>query len=133
MPNTRSPLRTIFLPILLPVFLAASCTRASPATAPAQRPPTAEGPARQVEVLVEGTAGTRFEGTLGEPGATRTITGSVPAQFTLQMRQNVYVRLQKAAREGKMVVHVTVDGREVASRSTEKPYGLIAILYPPAR
>ena len=82
---------------------------------------------------MQGTAGVRFEGSLGEPGATRTITGTVPTQFRLQVRENVYVRVQKAAREGKIVVRVRMDGREVTSRSTDKPFGLVTVVYPPAR
>jgi len=82
---------------------------------------------------VQGTAGVRFEGSWGEPGATQTIKGQVPAHFTAQVRQNVYVRVQKAGREGKITVLVLVDGQEVASRATTKPFGLITVLYPPAR
>ncbi|KRT77011.1 MAG: hypothetical protein XU14_C0023G0017 [Armatimonadetes bacterium CSP1-3] len=125
--------RLAALILLILAALAAGCSRSAPTSAPAQRPRPAEGPARQVEIQVQGTAGVRFEGSLGEPGAIRTITGTVPAQFRLQVRENVYVRVQKAAREGKIVVRVRMDGREVASRSTDKPFGLVTVVYPPAR
>src|SRR3970282_2187563 len=128
----QTPRLAALTPLTL-AALAAGCSRSAPTSAPAQRPRPAEGPARQVEVQVQGTAGVRFEGSLGEPGATRTITGTVPAQFRQQVRENVYVRVQKAAREGKIVVRVRMDGREVTSRSTDKPFGLVTVVYPPPR
>src|SRR3972149_7358281 len=123
--------RLAALPLLTLAALAAGCSRSAPTSAPAQRPRPAEGPARQVEIQVQGTAGVRFEGSLGEPGAIRTITGTVPAQFRLQVRENVYVRGQKAAREGKIVVRVRRDGREGASPSPGQPFGPGPVGYPP--
>jgi hypothetical protein len=113
------------------LVLSTGCSRTSQTPAPAPRP-EAEGPRRQVEVHVQGTAGVPFEGSLGEPGATRSIRGQVPARFSAQVRQDVFVRVQKAGREGRITVRVVVDGQEVAARATDRPYGLVTMHYPPA-
>src|SRR3989337_145761 len=60
--------RLAALILLILAALTAGCSRSAPTSAPAQRPRPAEGPSRQVEIQVQGTAGVRFEGSLGEPG-----------------------------------------------------------------
>ncbi|MGH2454503.1 MAG: hypothetical protein ACRDF5_12245 [bacterium] len=94
------------------------------------RPAPEAAPAKPVQVEVEGTPGVRFEGTLGELPEARTITGVVPASFSLEMRRAVFVRVQKAAPEGTLTVRLLVNGTEVASAATTKPFGLVAITYP---
>lgn len=120
-----------FLPASAPLVLAllaglslAGCASQASAPAPAAAPTT------PVQVEVEGTPGVRFEGTLGELPEARAITGVVPASFSLDMRRAVFVRVQKAAPEGTLTVRVLVNGSEVASAATTKPFGLVAITYP---
>src|SRR3990172_3079355 len=92
--------------LLILAALAAGCSRSAPTSAPAKRPRPGKGRARRVERRVRGPAGVRFKGSLGEPGATRTITGTVPAQFRQPERENGHLRGPKAARQGKIRVRV---------------------------
>jgi len=128
-----SPPRVILvLGLSLVAALAAGCSR-SPSRSPVGAPRTADVRHRQVQVEIAGSPGLRFEGSLGDPGAARAISGVTPAQFQAQVRQTLYLRVQKTGRDGRLAVRVLMDGREVAAYSTSKPFGLVTVLYPPTR
>jgi hypothetical protein len=82
-----------------------------------------------VLVQVLGSPGVRFEGSLGEPGATQAIAGRVPARFSIEVREVLSVRVQKADREGRLAIQVVLNGKEVASRSTTKAFGLVTLTH----
>jgi hypothetical protein len=112
---------------LLLLILAGAAGCSSRSAAP---PPGAGEAARPVRVEIDGTPGVRFEGTFGEPPEAKTITGAIPATFSLEMRRAVFVRVQKAVQDGKLTVRLLINGAEVASGVTTKPFGLVALAYP---
>ncbi len=122
--NLPSP----FALFLLVLAVAASAGCSSQGAAPA--PDTNQEAARPVQIEVGGTPGMRFEGTLGEPPEGKAIAGQVPASFSVEMRRAIFVRVQKAVQDGQLTVRVLVDGTEVASAVTTKPFGLVALSYP---
>jgi hypothetical protein len=93
-------------------------------------PPPAPEAIRPVRVEIGGTPGVRFEGTFGELPEAKAITGETPASFSLEMRRGVFVRVQKAVQGGQLTVRLLINGVEVASAVTTKPFGLVALTYP---
>lgn len=116
--------RPVLFLLLLAVAGAAGCSSRSAA------PPSVQEVARSVRLEIDGTPGLRFEGTFGEPPQAKTITGAIPASFSLEMRRGVFVRVQKAVQGGKLTVRLLINGVEVASGATTKPFGLVALAYP---
>jgi len=91
-----------------------------------------ETPPAAATLIVEitGTPGTAFEGSLGTTAATRSITGQVPAQYSVDAIA-VVVSLTKREEAGNLTVRVLRSGQEVASRTTDAPYGSLLLVYKP--
>ncbi|MBI3998207.1 MAG: hypothetical protein HY355_04170, partial [Armatimonadetes bacterium] len=103
--------------------------RAEPGAAP-----TPSLPAQNVVIEVFGTPGLRFEGSMGELGATKSVTGTVPTRLTFQTRVGFSIVLQKRTPEGELGIKVTVGDKVVNQASTKKEYGLVTYTHqPPGR
>jgi hypothetical protein len=91
-----------------------------------------EAPPKAVALVVDitGTPGTAFEGSLGTTAATRSITGQVPAQYSVDGIA-VVVSLTKTGEAGNLTVRVLRSGQEVARRTTDAPYGSLLLVYKP--
>ena len=84
-------------------------------------------PAATIPVVIEvsGTAGTRFGGAYGEFGGQQSMEGTVPTRLAFKTAAGFSVTLQKRGREGELGMTVTVDGKQVSSSKTIKPFGVV--------
>ncbi len=90
-----------------------------------QAQPTPERATFAVVIVVSGTPGLKFEGSYGELGATKPVTGTAPTQLTFQTAGGFSVSLQKRDRPGQLSMKVVVGGRVVSETSTSKEYGVV--------
>ncbi len=125
--------RVAFALLLLAIVLVGSgCREPARQQRPSPRlvvplaPPVATIP---VVVEVSGTAGTRFGGAYGEFGGQQSMEGTVPTRLTFKTLAGFSVTLQKRGREGELGITVTVDGKQVSSSKTIKPFGVVTYTY----
>ena len=97
-----------------------------------QAQPTPERATFAVVIVVSGSPGTSFEGSYGELGATKPVTGTVPTRLTFQTAGGFSVALQKRDRPGQLSMQVIVGGRVVSETSTSKEYGVVTYVHRPA-
>ena len=97
-----------------------------------QAQPTPERATFAVVVVVSGTSGLKFEGSYGELGATKQVTGTAPTQLSFQTAGGFSVSLQKRDRPGQLNMKVVVGGRVVSEASTSKEYGVVTYVHRPA-
>lgn len=97
-----------------------------------QAQPTPERATFAVVVVVSGSPGLNFEGSFGELGATKPVTGRVPTQLSFQTVGGFSVALQKRGRPGQLSMKVVVGGRVVNEASTSKEYGVVTYVHRPA-
>lgn len=114
---------------LVAILALGGCSLLSRSQAPPSTSRVEEPPAAKVVVHVLGTPGLQFEGSLGESSGPRSIAGRVPATFKTEVREALSVRIQKTNQEGSLEIRVVVNGQEVATRSTIKPFGLVTLTY----
>ncbi len=127
--------RAAFPLLLIAIAIAGSGCRGStrqerPGSAPGRVVPLAN-PAATIPVVIEvsGTEGTRFGGAYGEFGGQQSMEGAVPARLTFKTAAGFSVTLQKRGREGELGMTVIVDGKQVSSSRTIKPFGVVTYTY----
>ncbi len=127
--------RVAFALLLIVIALVGSGCRGStrqerPRLGPGRVVPLAT-PAATIPVVIEvsGTEGTRFGGAYGEFGGQQSMEGTVPTRLTFKTAAGFSVTLQKRGREGELGMTVTVDGKQVSSSKTIKPFGVVTYTY----
>ena len=115
--------------VWLPVVLAAVAALSAACLGLAPRPDLRPGAIREREVVVvvEGTPGLSFEGAVGTPTQSQSVTGTVPAQFTVKTTVGVVARFTKSVADGELAVRIMVDGKDTQRRSTVAPFGTILL------
>ncbi len=88
-------------------------------------------PAATIPVVIEvsGTSGVRFGGAYGEFGGQQSMEGTVPTRLTFKTARGFSVTLQKRGRAGELGMMVTVDGKQVSSSKTVRPFGVVTYTY----
>jgi hypothetical protein len=94
-----------------------------------QAQPTPERATFAVVIVVSGTPGLKFDGSYGELGATKPVTGTAPTQLSFQTAGGFSVSLQKRDRPGQLSMKVVVGGRVVSETSTSKEYGVVTYVH----
>ncbi len=119
--------------VVVAVLIGSACAgpRSRGRTVP-QAQPTPERATFAVVVVVSGSPGLNFEGSYGELGATKPVTGRVPTQLSFQTVGGFSVALQKRGRPGQLSMKVVVGGRVVNEASTSKEYGVVTYVHRPA-
>ncbi len=119
--------------ILRAACLSAVCVAVAGCSLVALVPEHQETPPAAVSVVVEitGSPGVTFEGSLGTAGATRTISGQVPATYTVNSAVALAVNVTNKGPDGDLTVRVLRSGAQVAQRTTHAPYGTVLLVYKP--
>lgn len=113
--------------LLLVVALTSGCgsTSSRGRRGGSQAPVTAPTASASVVIEVSGTDGLRFEGSYGELGDTKPVSGTVPTRLTLKTGVGFSVALQKRTPQGELGIKVTVEGKVVSESKTVKEYGVV--------
>ncbi len=82
-------------------------------------------PAVPVVIEVYGTSGLRFEGSYGELGESKRVTGVVPSRLAFNTVQAFSVTMQKRMDKGELGIQVMVGDRVVHRSSTTREFGLV--------
>jgi hypothetical protein len=131
----RHTVAKVHASILRVTGLIAVCVAIAGCSLVAFVPEHQETPPPPVSVVVEitGSPGVTFEGSLGTAGATRTISGQVPATYTVNDAVALAVSVTNKDADGDLTVRVLRSGAPVAQRTTHAPYGTVLLVYKPCR
>ena len=122
----RMPVVRLACVLLLVVALTSGCgSTSSRRRGGSQAPVALATPTADVVIEVLGTEGLRFEGSYGELGDTKPVSGTVPARLTFKTGIGFSVALQKRTPRGELAMKVTVEGRVVSETKTVKEYGVV--------
>ncbi len=122
----RMPVVRLACVLLLVVALTSGCrATSSRGRGGPQAPVPAATPTAAVVIEVFGTEGLRFEGSYGELGDTKPVSGTVPARLTFKTGVGFSVALQKRTPQGELGIKITVEGKVVSEAKTVKEYGVV--------
>ncbi|MGE0492185.1 MAG: hypothetical protein AB7S38_23440 [Vulcanimicrobiota bacterium] len=83
--------------------------------------------AHQINIQVSGDAGTPFQGSYGDVNGQKSVSGTIPDNFTMDAKSVFSCSFQKQSEEGSLIVSVQSDAHQIGWQSTRAPYGVVTI------
>jgi hypothetical protein len=116
--------------LLAVVLLASACQNPIVRTRRSTAPPRPLAtPSSAVVIEVVGTEGLHFEGSYGELGSPKPLSGDVPRTLTFRTGVGFSVAFQKRTTQGELGLKVMVDGKTLHQSTTTKDYGVVTFTY----